>query len=169
MEDLVSKLNNILSSKEGQEQLKKISQMFNNNQSEQNSSNNSSSNQNSGLDFSALSSLLNGSNNNCAETSSAPVQQNQSLDFSNLLNSLNSQNQPQSPMTSLPNVDLNMIVKIQQLLSNMNANDKNSQLLLALKPHFGQRRQAKVDQAISLMRLFAVLPMIKESGLFSGL
>ena len=70
---------------------------------------------------------------------------------------------------SMPNIDLNMILKLQQVFKSMNVNDKNSQLLLALKPHFSERRQAKVDQAISMMRLMNMLPMLKESGIFSGL
>jgi len=55
------------------------------------------------------------------------------------------------------------------VFQSMNVNDKNTQLLLALKPHFGEKRQAKVDQAISMMRLFSMLPMLQESGIFAGL
>ena len=60
-------------------------------------------------------------------------------------------------------------MNLQNVFKSMNTNDKNSQLLLALKPHFKEERQAKVDQAISIMRLISMWPVIKESGIFSGL
>ena len=55
------------------------------------------------------------------------------------------------------------------LTTGCTINDKNTQLLLALKPHFSERRRQKVDQAISMMRLMAMLPALKESGIFAGL
>ena len=61
------------------------------------------------------------------------------------------------------------IVRLQQVFQSMSVNDKNTQLLQALKPHFSERRRAKVDQAVSMMRLFSMLPALQESGLFAGL
>ena len=49
----------------------------------------------------------------------------------------------------------------------MHTNDKNTQLLLALKPHFGERRQARVDRAIKMIRLFSLLPLLRQSGILS--
>lgn len=66
-----------------------------------------------------------------------------------------------------PAIDMNMIANIGQMMKNMNTNDKNTQLLLALKPHFGERRQARVDRAIKMIRLFSLLPLLRQSGILS--
>jgi hypothetical protein len=47
--------------------------------------------------------------------------------------------------------------------------DKNSELLLALKPHLSAERQQKVDKAIKLLKLIAVWNMAKESGLLDNI
>ena len=51
----------------------------------------------------------------------------------------------------------------------MNQEDDNTKLLLALKPHFSDRRKEKVDQAVKIMHLLSLLPLIKDSGLLGGL
>lgn len=68
-----------------------------------------------------------------------------------------------------PSIDMGTILKLQKAFQSMNVNDKNSQLLLSLKPHLGERRGHRVDQAIRMMRLFAMLPALRESGIFAGL
>lgn len=45
--------------------------------------------------------------------------------------------------------------------------DDRTRLLLALRPHLTGKRQARVDQAVKLLKLASILPMIGESGLFS--
>jgi len=63
----------------------------------------------------------------------------------------------------MPNIDVNLLMKLQQVFARMNqADDKDTRLLLALKPHFSERRQARLDQAMSLMRLMTVMPMLRE-------
>ena len=68
---------------------------------------------------------------------------------------------------SAPAIDVNMIANISQMMKNMNTNDKNTQLLLALKPHFSERRQSKVDRAVKMLRLFSMLSMLRQSGILS--
>ncbi len=46
-------------------------------------------------------------------------------------------------------------------------NDARTGLLIALKPHLGAERQAKVDTAIKLLKLIELLPYLKESGLLN--
>ena len=69
----------------------------------------------------------------------------------------------------LGNIDLGTIAKISQILGTINTRDQNVELLLALKPHFGEKRQKKVDDAIRIMQLVKVLPLLKESGIFGNL
>lgn len=130
MDELMQKLEGILSTKEGQEQLKNLQNMF---FGEQDSANNDQPNE-GGLN--SLSSLMSASN--------------------------------QSTNDQQFNIDPQMIMTLQKVMSGMNKNDKNTQLLLALKPHFSQKRQEKVDKAVGLMRIMSMLPMLKESGILKS-
>ena len=86
------------------------------------------------------------------------------IDFSSLMQNAAPSDQSQN---DAPAIDMNMIANIGQMMKNMNTNDKNTQLLLALKPHFGERRQARVDRAIKMIRLFSLLPLLRQSGILS--
>lgn len=66
-------------------------------------------------------------------------------------------------------IDLEAILKLGELFSEMNKPDRNTQLLLALKPHLRPENQSKVDSAMKIMKMMALLPIIRESGLLNGL
>ena len=51
----------------------------------------------------------------------------------------------------------------------MTQKDKNSELLLALKPHLREERQARVDKAIKLLKLLALWNVLKDSGMLKNL
>ncbi len=61
--------------------------------------------------------------------------------------------------------DIGSLLKLTSLISAASQQDKNTDLLLALKPHLGEEKQKKVDKAIKLMKLIAVWTIAKESGL----
>lgn len=138
MDDLLSKLQSILSSEEGQQQLKSVAQMLGMDE------------ENGGQmpDLSELSNML-GDNNSPQNTEQQAPAENTGLDLSG--------------------IDLNMLMQVQKIVSSMNMEDDNTRLLRALKPHFSDSRQAKVDKAIRMLQLFSLLPMIQESGLLGGL
>ena len=90
----------------------------------------------------------------------------------NLLSALSGGAPPggeQAAANPLGNIDFNMILKIQQAFSAMNQKDKNTDLLLALKPHLSEGRQHKVDQAVLMMKILRILPMIADSGILGNL
>lgn len=67
-------------------------------------------------------------------------------------------------------IDIEAIMKLGEMMSAMNnTNDKNTQLLLALKPHLRPENRKKVDNALKLMKIIGILPLIKESGIMDGL
>lgn len=186
MQELMDKLQHILGTPEGQAQLNNITSMLNLNQNatqqeqtaqasasqsssfsqqatQPNVGNNQQSQSNSGFDLSSLASMLGGNNANANANNGNDM-------ISSLLSSLQGGSQSQGqPQNNMPNIDINMIMQLQQVFSKLNTNDKNSQLLYALKPHFGPARQGKIDQAISMMRLMTMLPALQESGIFKGL
>lgn len=64
-------------------------------------------------------------------------------------------------------IDIEMLLKLQSLMASMK-DDKNSELLLALRPHLQDKNKQKVDQAVKILKLLSLLPIIKESGLLGG-
>lgn len=85
------------------------------------------------------------------------------LDLSGLLSSLNGNNNTQN---SSPTLDFSMIEKIQNAMQMFSQSNPNVDLLRALRPLLSQKRAKKVDDAIRIMQLIQILPMLKESGLF---
>lgn len=61
--------------------------------------------------------------------------------------------------------DFSKLIKIQEIMGAVSGKDKNSELLLALKPHLSEEKQKKVDKAIKLMKIIAVWNIIKDSGM----
>lgn len=66
-------------------------------------------------------------------------------------------------------IDLEAILKLGEVFSAMQKNDKNTQLLLALKPHLRAENQEKVDGAMKMMKIMNILPLLKDSGILGGL
>lgn len=66
------------------------------------------------------------------------------------------------------NIDIGKILKLKSLFAPSSENDKNVVLLNALKPHLNDENKAKVDQSIKILKLLALLPLIKESGILGG-
>ncbi len=75
---------------------------------------------------------------------------------------------PQSTGTGLASLglnadDFNMMMKAKKIFDKMNsASNKNTDLILALKPHLSPQSRDKADTAIKILKLFEVLPLLKE-------
>ena len=65
--------------------------------------------------------------------------------------------------------DIGSILKLTSLIGSASAQDKNTDLLLALKPHLKEEKQKRVDKAIKLLRMLAIWNIAKESGLLQEL
>ena len=59
-----------------------------------------------------------------------------------------------------------MLLKMLSLFESLNQPDDNERFLLALKPLLREENRPKVDSALRLMKLFSLLPLLKDSGLF---
>lgn len=60
------------------------------------------------------------------------------------------------------------IMKVINLFKNKKE-DSRIDLLLALKPHLSTQRAARVDKAVSLLKIAAVVPILREEGLLESL
>ena len=121
MDDLSSKLSELLSDPNIMEQVKGLSGMF-------------------------------GAANQSAPSPTAPPANNYADN--------NSQN------FNMPDDTMNMIMKIMPLLSSINKEDENTALLRALRPLLGKSRQKKLDEAIKIMQMMKILPLLKNQGIF---
>lgn len=65
--------------------------------------------------------------------------------------------------------DIDTLLKLTSLAGAFTQNDRNTELLMALKPHLGEGKQKKVDKAVKLLRLIAVWNIAKESGLLKDM
>ena len=72
-----------------------------------------------------------------------------------------------SEQAQAPQIDINMIMKIKDVMANFGKGNDNVMLLQKLRPHFSEKRQKKLDDAIKIMQLISVLPMLKDLGIFS--
>lgn len=61
--------------------------------------------------------------------------------------------------------EIQTIMKLIGAMKNTGDDDR-TRLLLSLKPHLSEERQQRVDQAVKLLKLITLLPLIRESGLF---
>ncbi|MCM1228289.1 MAG: hypothetical protein NC320_12875 [Clostridium sp.] len=64
--------------------------------------------------------------------------------------------------------DISKFLMVGQLM-NSASDDKNSGLLLALKPLLKKERQERVDKAVKILKLLAVWNVLKESGMLEDL
>lgn len=64
---------------------------------------------------------------------------------------------------------LNMVTHIAPLLNKVNQEDDSTRLLQALRPLLSEARRKKVDEAMKILQMMRLLPLLKESGIFSGL
>lgn len=64
---------------------------------------------------------------------------------------------------------LQMASRIAPLLSQVNREDDSTRLLRALRPLLSPYRQQKLDEAVKILHMMRLLPLLKDSGMFSGL
>ncbi len=128
MDELMSKISDILNNKESMEQIQKIADML-------------------GADS-----------------------QDSSPEQSSVLNASKSKNTETSEKANSDglNLDINKIMKIQQIFSKANKNDYNTDFLYALKPLLKEENKQKIDKINKIFKLLALWPLIKESGLLGG-
>lgn len=176
MDELMQKLQSVLSDEESMNQIRQLASMFgggdgdNSSDTQQtpstqnDSSDSSSSSDQLGMNTDDISKLLASiANNNNQPSNSSPVQENQNnpSDMPGLINQ-NQRNSNQMPF------DIGKIMALGNMISNASKSDKNTELLLALKPHLKEEKQDKVDRVIKIFKLISIWPAIKDSGLLGG-
>lgn len=72
-----------------------------------------------------------------------------------------------SPPQGFP--DMEQLSNIMAIMSKLNGSQDNdrTRLINALKPYLSEKRQAKAENAIKLLKIIELWPLIKESGMFN--
>lgn len=96
-----------------------------------------------------------------------------SLDISRLLGMNDNGNEAKEQNTNdnsnpLGNLDISKLMQIKSIMEQSTKDDKNIALLLALKPHLKDEKQAKVDSLIKIFKILKLLPLLRESGILGG-
>ncbi len=65
--------------------------------------------------------------------------------------------------------DFSKLLLLGEIFSQMQEQDSETQLLLALKPYLSEQRSKRVDRAVKLLRLYSVFLSLKEKGLLNDL
>ena len=112
--------------------------------------------------FGLLAALNNANSNNSAGNSNVS---GSASDLSSLLAALGGTNSRLAPKGNT-GPDPAMLQKIMQAMQLFSQENPKVELLRALRPLLSEKRAKKVDDAIRIMQLMQVLPMLKESGLF---
>ena len=66
-------------------------------------------------------------------------------------------------------LDPSILLTAMSLFESMNRQDDSERLLLALKPLLREENRAKIDTAVRFMKLFSLLPLLKDSGMLGKL
>lgn len=66
-------------------------------------------------------------------------------------------------------LDPNILITLMELLESMNKTDDSERLLLSLKPLLREENRPKIDAAVKFMKLFSLLPVLKDSGILGKL
>lgn len=68
--------------------------------------------------------------------------------------------------SDIPNFDINTILKIKNIMDNLNStkNDSRTNLLLSLKPYLKESKKEKIDQYIKFLKIANVFEAMNLSG-----
>lgn len=75
------------------------------------------------------------------------------------------QTAPRPAPAAAPGPDaLGMAAKLVPIMSRLNQEDDSTRLLMALRPLLGEERRRKIDEAIKILQLMRLLPMLRDMG-----
>lgn len=64
---------------------------------------------------------------------------------------------------------MTMLLRTAPLLASANQEDDATRLLAALRPLLGEARRKKLDEAVRILKLLHLLPLLRESGILQNI
>jgi len=65
--------------------------------------------------------------------------------------------------------DFSKLLLVGEIMEQLQQQDDDTRLLLALKPYLSEERSKRVDRAVKLLRLYTIVMSLKEKGLLADL
>lgn len=152
MDDLTEKINGLLNDEESMRQIRELADMLTGGMTSEEADTANNGTESFDPDYSA--------NDSPRET---PKADKGGLDLSALLGMLGGGGGERSSESG--GIDMGTAMQLMSVIGSTGENDKNRALLLALRPLVGADKQAKIDKAVKLMRLYAVFTALRKSGL----
>lgn len=78
------------------------------------------------------------------------------------------QSQPQENILNSMDMDPKTMAAIASVMGKLSQSrdDEKTRFIAALRPLLSEKRRQRADQAIKIMQLFEILPLLKDSGIF---
>ena len=91
---------------------------------------------------------------------------NSTINANSFTSSVSDANSKSDETSSSPEFDINMIMKMKNIMDSMktNKNDPRANLLKSLKPYLNNNRKEKVDQYIQLFNMSKIFEIINPLG-----
>ena len=102
----------------------------------------------------------NNGNNQAQSTDKKNTESSNNISIENILSSFS-----QSGGNSFGFPDMNMLSSLAPVLQAVNSKDDRVEFINALRPLLSNDRRKKADEAVKIVRLLSVLPLLKERGL----
>ena len=67
----------------------------------------------------------------------------------------------------LPEELINIISNLQKIFQTMTETEQNIEIIKAIKPLLNEETQKKSDDAIKLIKIFSIIPILKEKGILN--
>ncbi len=64
-------------------------------------------------------------------------------------------------------IDPEMLMRLISVFSQLSERDKNTDLLLALKPHLREENRPKVDSALQIVKLITIMGALNDNNFFN--
>ena len=66
-------------------------------------------------------------------------------------------------------IDPEQLLKILEVVSKLGSEDKNMELLKALRPLLREENREKLDRAAGILRIISILPVLRDSGILGDI
>lgn len=66
-------------------------------------------------------------------------------------------------------LDPEMLIKLLSVFESLNQPNDSERFLMALKPLLREENRPKIDSALRIMKLFSVLPLLRDGGFLNKL
>lgn len=73
----------------------------------------------------------------------------------------------QTPLDLLGGDGMQIAMKLIPIMNSLKEDDDTTRLLRAIKPFLSPQRQEKIEEAIRLLRILKILPIIRNQGLLN--